>query len=950
MKALALYALEVLACSGVLLAAYSILLERRVAFRWCRAYLLTATLLAAIIPLLRIPVWPGEVIELAPAIAAEPQTAAWTDETFEAVETAAPAVTPEALCLVFYLTGAGLLAGVMIAQAVRIRRLRRGAEISRNERFTLVRTRQQIASFSFFRSIYVWLQTPAEELPAIVAHEASHIAHRHSLERIAMECMKAALWWNPFAWIAARRLTEAEEFEADSDVLAGGYDVEHYMNVLFRQLFGYSPEIANGLRDSLTKKRFQMMTTPKSGRHTLLRLAGTLPVVTGLLCAFSFTTRAAEIRIPETEQTPAGTVRTEEPRHVQVAVTRDGKPLAGAVVVIAGTHRGTVTDKAGHAGIDAAPDATLVVTYVGCESQKIVIPPAETGPETIRVAMEMRVNELVPISITPGDKNNEPLCIVDGVEHPNIYDLDKETIARIDVLKNESAIASYGARGRNGVIIVTTKKAAAASDVRDDKDTFVNYQTMPSFQNGDLLSFRKWVQARVKYPAKAVKKSIQGRVVTSFVIAEDGSLTDVAIVQSPDELLSKEALRVLESSPKWKPGMTKGKPTPVKYTCPVDFRLDADGNVEFIDLTSKGASFRGGSPQDFRQWVQERIEYPQDALKEGVQGRVILSFVIRTDGTLTDIEVAKSPDPRLSAEAVRIVESSPADAWTPALKEGKPIDRKIHIPVEFRLPGSDADQPFVIVEKMPTFRKGNLDTFRKWVQGEIKYPAEAVQKNIQGRVVVSFVVEPDGSLGDIQLLQAPDKLLADEARRVIETSPAGDWSPGMQRGEKVRVKYTLPVDFRLPDGNGKLPGPTAPDGDEPFLIAETMPTFQSGDINNFRKWVQMQVRYPAEAMKNNIQGRVITSFVIERDGSISNIQVLQAPDKLLADEARRVIETSPAGAWSPGRQRGQAVRVKFTIPVDFLIQSEDGKLPERDEKPAGSLDGVVVVGYGSPGK
>ena len=840
MKALALYALEVLACSGVLLAAYSILLERRVAFRWCRAYLLTATLLAAVIPLLRIPVWPGEVIELAPAITAEPQTAVWADEAFEAVETAAPAVTPEALCLVLYLTGAGLIAGVMIAQAVRIRRLRRGAEISRSERFTLVRTRQQIASFSFFRSIYVWLQTPAEELPAIVAHEASHIAHRHSLERIAMECMKAALWWNPFAWIAARRLTEAEEFEADSDVLAGGYDVEHYMNVLFRQLFGYSPEIANGLRDSLTKKRFQMMTTPKSGRHTLLRLAGTLPVVTGLLCAFSFTTRAAEIRIPETEHTPADTVRTEETRHIRVAVTRDGKPLPGAVVVIAGTYIGTVTDKDGNADIDATPGATLFVTYVGCESQKIVIPPAETGPETIRVAMEMQVNELIPISITPGDKNNEPLCIVDGAEHPNIYDLDMETIARIDVLQNESAIASYGARGRNGVIIVTTKTAAAASDVRDEKTASVSPETRPSFRGGNLLSFR--------------------------------------------------------------------------------------------------------------QWVQERIEYPQKALKDGVQGRVILSAVIRADGTLTDIEVSKSPDPRLSAEAVRIVESSPANAWTPALKEGKPIDWKIHVPVEFRLPGSDADQPFVIVEKMPTFRNGNLDTFRKWVQGEINYPAEAVQKNIQGRVVVSFVVEPDGSLNQIELLQAPDKLLADEALRVIASSPAGDWSPGIQRGEKVRVKYTLPVDFRLPDGSGKLPGLITTDGDEPFLIAETMPTFQNGDLNNFRQWVQMQVRYPAEAMKNNIQGRVVTSFVIERDGSISNIQILQAPDKLLAEEARRIIETSPARAWSPGRQRGRTVRVKFTIPVDFMIQNEEGKLPERDEKPAGSLDGVVVVGYGSPAK
>ena len=62
MKTLAIYALEVLACSGVLLAAYAILLERRVKFRWCRLYLLATTAVAALIPLLRIPVWPGRII------------------------------------------------------------------------------------------------------------------------------------------------------------------------------------------------------------------------------------------------------------------------------------------------------------------------------------------------------------------------------------------------------------------------------------------------------------------------------------------------------------------------------------------------------------------------------------------------------------------------------------------------------------------------------------------------------------------------------------------------------------------------------------------------------------------------------------------------------------------------------------------------------------------------
>ena len=161
MKALAIYALEVLACSGVLLGAYAILLDRRVRFRWCRAYLLASPLVAALIPLLRIPVWPGKVIEVAPTVALPAEE--WTAEV---IEEAAPVVTPEILCLAGYLVGVSLIAGVMLWQVVRIRRLRRGAAITRTDRFTLVRTPQRIASFSFFRSIYIWDQTPASCRPS----------------------------------------------------------------------------------------------------------------------------------------------------------------------------------------------------------------------------------------------------------------------------------------------------------------------------------------------------------------------------------------------------------------------------------------------------------------------------------------------------------------------------------------------------------------------------------------------------------------------------------------------------------------------------------------------------------------------------------------------------------------------------------------------------------------
>lgn len=298
MKALLVYMFEAAVCSGILQAVYAWLLERRVPHRWCRIYLLLSVPLAAIIPLLRIPVWPGEVITAVAPTAGLPMA------QIAAKPVASPAFDPTGLFVALLALGTALLAGVMVAQIIRIRRLRRGAEITRTRRFTLIRTPQKIASFSFLRSIYVWQQTPAEELEAIVRHEMSHIAHRHSIERLVMESMKALLWWNPFVWIAARRLTEAEEFEADSDVLNEGYDKELYMHVIFRQLFGYSPEIANGLRSSLTKKRFQMMLSQTPGRHALLRLAGTLPAIAGLLCAFSFTTRAAEIRTTsETVQT-----------------------------------------------------------------------------------------------------------------------------------------------------------------------------------------------------------------------------------------------------------------------------------------------------------------------------------------------------------------------------------------------------------------------------------------------------------------------------------------------------------------------------------------------------------------------------------------------------------------------------------------------------------------------
>jgi len=857
MKTLAIYALEVLACSGVLLAAYTILLDRRVKFRWCRLYLLASTAAAALIPLLRIPVWPGQVIVATPTVTA-PDLADWTAEVLPDAE--AHAITPGHLCLGLYLAGATLILGIMLWQIFRIRHLRRGAEVTRTGKYWIVRTRQEIASFSFFRTIYIWAATPAAEMGAILAHESSHIAHRHSLERIVMETMKAALWWNPFVWIAARRLTEAEEFEADSDVLTSGYDRAEYMQTIFKQLFGYSPEIANGLRNSLTKKRFKMMTTQTKGRHSLLRLAGTLPALIGLLCAFSFTTRAAVIVAPTAgtgigtapglETQNAGDEKKDKTRSVSIEVrSKDKGALSGAIVQVIGTTQGTVTDTDGHAEIAVPGGSKLMISYPGYE------------PAT-----------------------------VDTKQH------SQKEASVVVLLRTENKAASSSNQGA-----ATTEKQVAVTVLKDGEPLPGAVITIKDTQKGVVTD--KSGHAEISAP--------QGSILTVTYVGCKPYLLEVG------EAARQFAGIPLESETPGTPVLSAeiGNPLWVVDGIEVapDFINKLDPNrIENITILKDQASV---------------ATYGQRA-RNGV-------VIITTKG---DTALPARPE---NARQEHGKATTQAEAHDEAIREtGETED----------------DQPFLIAETMPLFPMqeggnpgyGDLNTFRAWVQKNIKYPAEAFRNGEQGRVVLSFVVEKDGSVSNIQILQTPGKAFSEETRRVVAASPK--WKPGEQRGEKVRVRYTLPVDFRITaTAQDTKTSENKGSGEEPFLVVDTPPQFNGGDIGEFRRWVQMNVKYPAEALGKNIYGKVLVTFVIEKDGSVGNAEIFKSPDKSLADEVLRVIGKSPK--WTPGKQRGEAVRVKFGMPVDFAVQTSEGILHDKDTaQREGDMEEILVVGYGTQKK
>ena len=288
MRAVVIYILEVIACSGVLAALYSLIIERKVDFLFARLFLIFSVLLSAVIPMINIPVWEAALVpQLTEVTVGEVST--------EVVQSTVTSFNFNFMALIWAVYGVGvaLCMGSIVLQMVNILNIRRVGQMTTFDGVNIVRSQQNIASFSLFKTIYIGNNTADIDLPTIVAHERSHIAHKHSVERVVMEIFKALLWWNPFVWIASRRLVEAHEFEADNDVIGSGCDANLYVATLLKHLFGYSPEIANGLHNSLTKKRLKMILKGNSGRYALLRKVAVIPVLGVLFALFSLTTKEA---------------------------------------------------------------------------------------------------------------------------------------------------------------------------------------------------------------------------------------------------------------------------------------------------------------------------------------------------------------------------------------------------------------------------------------------------------------------------------------------------------------------------------------------------------------------------------------------------------------------------------------------------------------------------------
>lgn len=210
---------------------------------------------------------------------------------------------------------------------------------------------------------------------------------------------------------------------------------------------------------------------------------------------------------------------------------------------------------------------------------------------------------------------------------------------------------------------------------------------------------------------------------------------------------------------------------------------------------------------------------------------------------------------------------------------------------------------YTYVEQQPQ-PPGGMEGLMQYLSGHLRYPPEALQQRIEGKVFVSFVVSETGALEQVQVPRSVHPLLDAEAVRVFQAMPA--WTPGKQVGRPVRVAYTVPLTFRLP---AAATAPESPGAVKyPFDVAAEYPGGMGA--------MQRDLRTALRRAKVKGEGRVFVQFVVDATGRVQEPQVLKGslgPDL----DARILGAVQTLRVWQPAQYQGRPVPVSFTIPVDF---------------------------------
>ena len=310
---------------------------------------------------------------------------------------------------------------------------------------------------------------------------------------------------------------------------------------------------------------------------------------------------------------------------------------------------------------------------------------------TVRLANEATVsNAMVTATGILVDETGQPLIgasvVVKGGKERTIT--DKKGAFSLEVPANAILRCSYQGRESQEVLAAdmtnNTHLSLSSKSREMNEQVFTVVEKMPSFPGGDA-ELLKYIATNIKYPKESQDNGEQGRVICSFIVGRDGSVNNPEVLRGVTPLLNEEAVRVINTMPRWNPGMQRGKAVAVKYTVPITFRLKSpveEAKEETLTVVDVMPQYPGGD-RELLKFIAQSIKYPTDAQEAGVQGRVICSFVVDKKGNIVEPKIIRGIDPSLDAEALRLVGMMPR--WTPGRQDGKAVRVLYTVPITFRL-------------------------------------------------------------------------------------------------------------------------------------------------------------------------------------------------------------------------------------------------------------------------
>lgn len=525
------------------------------------------------------------------------------------------------------------------------------------------------------------LEAPALEVAAL--HEVAHVRRADYAWHAAQRAVAAAFAAHPLVWVLGRGLDLDRERAADAAVLEAGADRRTYADLLFSYATLPAPTLALGAvrGSSSLKSRIDAMKTPlspsRSRRFSALgRLAGLVAV--GLVMAGAALVSPPpavafdSVSAPEIDAIGISWAGGE----TQVSITlEDGSDLEVAEAVVAGLE-------------DAAGRPTRVtVRYGGGEIVRTVrVSPSAFSDADSPVA-EFGFEPRDGIETTGVTIRDGAVSLIVGVGRDmslrRATEIADDAVASGEI--GHTVVALY-----DDVTVERWARGVSPAGARPDTTDVLEVADVQP----ELIGGLEGIQNRLVYPELQARAGVEGQAIVQFIVGTDGRVQDPQVVRSAgNDGLDRAALEAVRLS-RFTPARDGGEPVRVRFAVPVTFRLgDAPPRREplpgvvsaddpdIFEVAEVQPELIGGLEA-----LQERIVYPRLAREAGIEGQVVVQFIVNEQGRVQDAVVLRSPDEMLSRASLEAVNGL---EFRPGRNGGVAVKTRFAVPVTFRLPAGD---------------------------------------------------------------------------------------------------------------------------------------------------------------------------------------------------------------------------------------------------------------------